>query len=258
MRLVSWTHTESHSQRVDSAESSQTTDSNGAGVNEGTGADTASKWVTSAPRSALALEAAHQVLAHSVGSTGTGETLILVWDALSVGVSNVVDRAAALLLMVDHLALGIDTAGVGKLTQVDTATILTTLDWFTVSVSSALGFPALHLGVALQSLGTQTHGSVVGHSTVSRGSTARGGEGAWVGALALVTHLLVTTVSIQQTAGQTHSSLAEVTLGTGNIATALLSAGSGHTGLAALAVRARPAFLDTDAILTVVPAAAVT
>ena len=40
VRLVSWTHTESHSQRVDSAESSQTTDSNGAGVNEGTGADT--------------------------------------------------------------------------------------------------------------------------------------------------------------------------------------------------------------------------
>ena len=135
MRFVSRTHTESHAQRVDSAESSEATDSNGAGVNERTGADAASKWVTSAAGSALTLVAAHQVLAHSIGSTWTGETLILVRDTLGVGVTNVVDGTAALLAMVDHLALSVDTTGVGELTQVDTATILATLDWLTISVS---------------------------------------------------------------------------------------------------------------------------
>jgi hypothetical protein len=127
MRFVSWTDAQSHVERVDSAESSQTTDSNGAGVNERTGADAAGEWVPGASWSALALVAAHQVLAHGIGTTGTGQTLVLVGETLGVGVSNVVDRAAALLLMADNLALSIDTAGIGQLAQVDTATIATTL-----------------------------------------------------------------------------------------------------------------------------------
>ena len=90
---------------------------------------------------------------------------------------------------------------------------------------------------------------MVGHPTLGSGGTPGGGQAAGVPALTTGTHLLVTTVSVKQTSGLTHPTLAQVTLGTRDVATTLLTTGAANTGLAAGAVLGGGALLDADPVL---------
>ena len=98
---------------------------------------------------------------------------------------------------------------------------------------------------------------MIGHTTLGTWGTATIGQSAGVPALALGTHLLVTTVSVQQTSWLTHSAPTQVTLGTGDIAAALLPTGAGHTSLAAGAVLGSGALLGADPGLASVASVAV-
>ena len=151
--------------------------------------------------------------------------------------------------MVDHLALGVDSTGILFLTQVDTGSSDTALVRLTVPVDGALDLLTLHLGVTLEPLGAEAHWPVIGHPTLGSGGASSGGEAAGVPALALGANLLVTAVSVQQTAGLTHPASAQVTLGTRDVAAALLATRAAHTRLAAGAVLAGGALLDADSVL---------
>ena len=98
---------------------------------------------------------------------------------------------------------------------------------------------------------------MIGHPTLSSGGTPGGGQAAGVPALAPSAHLLVTAVSVQQTPGLTHAALAQVTLGTRDVAAALLPAGAAHTGLAAGAVLKTGTLLGADSVLASVASVAV-
>ena len=228
-----------------------------AGVHQGPGLQAPGVWVTSGASPTHAGVGANLVLAHSIGATRVTETLILVRDTLGVGVSDEVDWTRALLDVVDHLALGIDSTSILFLTQVDTGSSDTALVRLTVPVDSALDLLTLHLGVTLESLGTEAHCSVIGHPTLGTWSTATIGQTAGVPTLTLGTHLLVTTVSVQQTSWLTHSSLTQMTLGTRDVATALLSTCATNTGLATGAVLGHGALLDADSVLARVASVAV-
>ena len=90
---------------------------------------------------------------------------------------------------------------------------------------------------------------MIGHPTLGSGGTPGGGQAAGVPALTTGAHLLVTTVSVQQTPGLTHAALAQVTLGTRDVAATLLATGAANTGLAAGAVLGGGALLDADPVL---------
>ena len=167
MRLVTGTDTEGNIVDVHSTQSSSSTQSHRAGVNQRSTAETTREWVSSTSWSTLAVIASNQVLTQSVGATWVGQTLILVRNTLVIGVADEVDRAGALLPVTNDFTLGIDTAGIGFLTQVDTRSLDTALDRLTVSVSGALNLPTLLLGVSLQSLRTETHWSVVADPALS-------------------------------------------------------------------------------------------
>ena len=96
---------------------------------------------------------------------------------------------------------------------------------------------------------------MAGHHTLRSGGTAGGQTGVLAGTFPA--NLLVSTVRVQQTAGQTVAGLAEVSLRTGDTAAALLPAPSLHTALPALAVLAGPALLHTDPALAPVSPPAV-
>ena len=181
--------------------------------------------------------------------------MVLVLFTLHVGVPDEVERTGAPLDVVHHAALSVDPAGSRELAEVDTVSVLTGLGGLAVPVGETLHPPALLLGVALQSLGTGTDRSVVGDDTLGGGGTVGGEAGVLAGAV--TADLLVTTVSVQETAGETGAALAEVALGTGDRPTALLATLALHTALATLTVRPRPAGLDTDPVLAPVAPPAV-
>ena len=166
MRLVAGTDTESHIVDVHRAQSSSSTQSHRAGVNERSTAEAAREWVPSTAWPTLTVVTSNKVLAQSVGAAGVGQTLILVWDTFIIGITNEVDRTGALLPVSNDFTLGIDSTGIWFLTQVDTRSLNTTLARLTVLVSRALHLPALHLGVSLQSLRTQTDWPVVADTTL--------------------------------------------------------------------------------------------
>ena len=111
----------------ESAESSESTGCDGAGVNEGSSAHTAGVAVSGTAGSALTTVASNQVLTDGVGSTGTASTVVLVFLALNIGVPDVVERTGAFLDMVGHSTLGVGSTGVRKLAEVDTASLHTGL-----------------------------------------------------------------------------------------------------------------------------------
>ena len=90
---------------------------------------------------------------------------------------------------------------------------------------------------------------MVGYPTLGSGGTPSASQAAGIPALTTGTHLLVTTISVQQTSGLTHSALTQVTLGTRDVATTLLTTGAANTGLAAGAVLGGGALLDADPVL---------
>ena len=138
-----------------------------------------------------------------------------------IWVANEVERTGAFLDVVDNSTLSVDSTGSRKLTEVDAASLLADLGSLAVLVEDTLHPLALHLGVALQSLRTGADGAVVGDDTFGGGGTVRGGAG--VLARAITAHLLVTTVSVQQAAGQAGASLAEVALRAGDCPATLLT-----------------------------------
>jgi len=111
----------------ESAESSESTGCDRAGVNEGSSAHTAGVAVSGTAGSALTTVASNQVLTDGVGSTGTASTVVLVFLALNIGVPDVVERTGAFLDMVGHSTLGVGSTGVRKLAEVDTASLHTGL-----------------------------------------------------------------------------------------------------------------------------------
>ena len=146
--------------------------------------------------------------------------------------------------MIDHSTLSVGSTGVRELAQIDTASIQTGLGRLTVSTDPALDFPALHLGVALEALGTGADRTVAGDDTLRSGGTGGGETGVLAGAV--TANLLVATVGVQETARQTGAALAEMSLRTGNTAATLLPTPTFNTTLPALAVLVCPTFLDTD------------
>ena len=120
MGLVRGTDAEGDARDVHSALGAEAAPGQPAGVHQGPGLQTPRVRVTSAAGPTHAGVGAHLVLAHGVGATRVGQTLILVRKTLGVGVSDKVDRAGTLLEVVDHLALGVDSTGILFLTQVDT------------------------------------------------------------------------------------------------------------------------------------------
>ena len=167
VRPVTGANTEGHIVDVHSTQSSSSTQSHRAGVNQRSTAETTREWVPGTSWSALTVVASNQVLAQSVGTTGVGQTLVLVRNTLVIGIANEVDRAGTLLPVEVDLTLGIDTTGIGFLTQVNTRSLDTALDRLTVPVSGALHLPTFLLGVSLQSLRTETHWSVVADPALS-------------------------------------------------------------------------------------------
>ena len=85
---------------------------------------------------------------------------------------------------------------------------------------------------------------MAGDHTLGSGCTGGGEAGVLAGAV--TANLLVATVGVQETAGQTGAALAEVALRTGNTGATLLPTPTFNTTLATLAVLAGPTFLDTD------------
>ena len=124
--------------------------------------------------------------------------------------------------MTDTLALGVDSTGIRLEAEVDTGTLNTALGCLTVPVPDTLHLAALLLGVPLESLRTEAHGSVSRHSALGCGGATRAGTG--VLALASPALFLVAAVVILGTARQAGASLAEVSLGAGQVAGALLPA----------------------------------
>ena len=249
MGLVRGTDAEGDARDVHSALGAEAAPGQPAGVHQGPGLQTPGVRVTSAAGPTHAGVGAHLVLAHGIGAARVGQTLVLVRKTLGVGVSDKVDRAGTLLDVVDHLALGVDSTGILLLTQVDTGSSDTALVRLTVPVDGALDLLALDLGVTLEPPGAEAHWPVVGHPTLGSGGTPGGGQAAGVPALTTRAHLLVTAVSVQQTPGLTHPALAQVTLGAGDVATALLATGAAHTGLATGAVLATGTLLSADSVL---------
>ena len=124
--------------------------------------------------------------------------------------------------MSDTLALCVDSTGIRLEAEVNTGTLNTALGCLTVSVSDTLHLAALLLGIPLETLRTEAHGSVSRHPAFSSGGAARAGAG--VLALASPALLLVAAVVILGTARQAGASLAEVALGAGQVACAFLPA----------------------------------
>ena len=85
---------------------------------------------------------------------------------------------------------------------------------------------------------------MAGDHTLGSGCTGGGEAGVLAGAV--TANLLVATVGVQETAGQTGAALAEMALRTGNTGATLLPTPTFNTTLATLAVLAGPTFLDTD------------
>ena len=249
MSLLRRTDTERYAGYVQGAEGVEAASGESAGVHLGPGLQTPGVWVTSAAGPADTRVGAHLVLAHGVDTAWIGQALILVRNTLGIGVSDEVDRAGTLLDVVDHLALSIDSTSILLLTQVDTGSSDTALGRLTVLVDGALHLLALDLGVPLEALGADTDGPVVCDPALRGAGTPGGGQAAGVPALAARTHLLVAAVRVQHTPGLTHAAPAEVTLGTRDVAAALLSARAAHTLLTTGAVLAGGALLGAHSVL---------
>lgn len=136
-----------------------------------------------------------------------------------------------MFLVPGNLALGVDTAGIGQETEVDTGTLHTALAGLAVPVPYTLHPATLHLGVALQSLGTEADRAVVGHPALGSGGAAGGGAGAL--ALAGQAVLLVGAVVVPGTAGEASTAPALVSLWTGHGSGTLPPTSTGDTGLTA-------------------------
>ena len=259
VRLVGRADAERHPGDVHGAEGALAAhrQARAAGVQQRARAHAAREGVAGAAGAALARVGAHLVLAHRVGSTRAGDALILVRDTLRVGVADVVDRTGALLAVVDHLALSVDTARVLQLTKVDTGSLDAALGSLAVPAGGALHLLALHFGVALQALGAEADWAVVGDPALGRPGAPGAGQLAGVGALALVAHLLVPTVRVEHAARQARAAPAQVALGTRHAAATLLPTRARHTALATLAVLGGGALLDTHSVLALVALAAV-
>jgi hypothetical protein len=193
-------------------------------------------------------------LADGIHTTWVGEALVLVKHTLRVGVANIIGRTGTPFVMSDALALGIETACVGQEAEVDTGAFHTALGSLAVPASYTLHPATLHLGVALQPLGTQTDRTMVGHPALGSWRTSRGRAG--VLALPGMALLLVRTVGVPGAPWETGSAPALVSLGTRQGTGALLSTSTGDTGLAARAGADGGAGLNTDSVsaLPTVPA----
>jgi len=73
--------------------------------------------------------------------------------------------------VVTGAALRVDAARVGKCARVHAGPLFALFVGLAVVVPPALDVAALHLGVPLQPLRAQTHGTVVGHTTLGGSGT---------------------------------------------------------------------------------------
>jgi hypothetical protein len=139
--------------------------------------------------------------------------------------------------MSDALALGVDTTGVGKQTEVDTGAILAALGGLTVLVPHTFHFAAFCLWISLQTLRTEADRPMVGHPALSSGGTT--GSGTGILTLASHTSLLAVAVIVSGTAWETGAPFAEVTLWTRQLVCTLLPASPRNTGLSTGTLRSR-------------------
>ena len=112
-----------------------------------------------------------------MSSTWASKTLVLIRNAFNTGVAHVIMRTSTLLPMSVALAMRVDTAGLGKQTEVDTGTFLAALGGLTVLVPHTFHFAAFSLWISLQTLRAEADRSMVGHPALSCGGTTSSGTG---------------------------------------------------------------------------------
>jgi hypothetical protein len=183
------------------AEGVKSTASISAGVDGGPTTEAPRKWVPSAWCLAFAVISPNKILTYGISSTWVSKTFILIRNALNTGVAHVIRRTSTLLPMSDALALGVDTAGVGKQTEVNTGTILAALGGLTVLVPHTFYFAAFCLWISLQTLRTEADRPMVGHPALSSGGTTSSGTG--ILTLAGHTSLLAVAVIVSGAAWET-------------------------------------------------------